>query len=49
MHDINDELRKHRLVTETEQTRFMHELKKTNTETGKLSSDFEMHMEAYKA
>jgi hypothetical protein len=27
----------------------MHELKKTNTETGKLSSDFEMHMEAYKA
>ena len=47
MMDLNDDLKKHRLVTSTEQTKFMSEIKKTNQETGKLSSDFNMHIEAY--
>tara|TARA_B110000285_G_C15096102_1_gene602056 strand:+ start:747 stop:1163 length:417 start_codon:yes stop_codon:yes gene_type:complete len=37
------------MVTSTEQTKFMAELKKTNTENGRLTNDFANHIEAYKA
>ena len=49
MNDLQEELRKHRNVTGTEMTKFLSEIKKTNTETGKLSNDFKNHMEAYKS
>lgn len=49
MLDLHDELKKHRNVTGIEQTKFMTELKKTNTDMGKLSNDFNNHMEAYKS
>jgi hypothetical protein len=49
MNDIQDELKKHRVVTSTEHTKFMGELKKTNTENGRLTNDFANHIEAYKA
>mgnify|MGYP001233246707 CR=1 FL=1 len=44
MNDLADELRKHRVVTGTEQTKFLSEIKKTNTEMGKVSNDVRIHI-----
>ena len=47
MNDILEDLRKHRQATGTEQAKFLAELKKTNTDNGKLMNDFANHQEAY--